>query len=283
MRPGKTTYVEVRLERIPPPLSGSVEGRIYLNGELAEGVVTLRCGGFVDSESGGPEEPYRFDRVPPGVAEMAVVPFECLSHRNESDPFEYRWLEGHVATVPVLDGQVTQHDFHVTVPMKTIEGSVRYADGNPGRERIEVMCDQVCFMGETEADGTYSFDVPVTGGKYDVRLPGLTGAPRYEVSPGAGDVDFDLGAVCEVWISAFLPEDNTAIERFSVLMRRPGDAWYVPSLMGRDPSGARRFRCVASTLEVEVRVDRSFFGRALVEVAPGRSNRFSVAVENGPR
>ncbi len=251
--PGSTTWVE--LELAPRIASGSVSGRLALNGRPAFGTVTwegaTRRGRALAFHGGA----YRLEKVEAGhVTLRAQIAGAQLGQS----------LVEQTATVELAAGAALVQDFDGAIAEATISGRVLFDDGAPAPNvRVGVASRAAAIVYPTTDDGGHwSATVPDVGARFFVSVShGPLSVSLSDVLAGTSGVDLVLPRLGELVYRVVDARTKEPVERFELYWRMHGGGAFEESrdrFAGRAPDaeGWLHAPFPAGSLDVVVRATR---------------------------
>jgi hypothetical protein len=178
--PGQAREVEVRLE---PLRTGTIRGRLTLNGDPIGGTVIWRGS---TSQGRGPADPS-------GRFELTQVEAGALTLRAEPADGEQRYgqLAGAEVQLVLEAGQELVRDLDLLLELATTSGHVRTQLGNPV-SGVEVVAVQVggeaSLRATTGAEGRFALELPASAPTWSLQVRGPWRTTAVEVPAGARDV-----------------------------------------------------------------------------------------------
>ena len=265
--PGETTWVTMQLKPAPP--TGTIRGRLSLNGEPRGGWINwtgpTRRGDCKVAGDGS----FRIEDVEVGGVEFDPRP----------QPFR-RWGKPRVGTTIVVDvpaGTELVHDFDVQLLMTTISGQVRSTDGQPLRgAMVEARATGMGIIGgyraETPIDGGFELEVPSYDEVYEVIAAlGPLHDRRQGVRPGSKNVDFVLGGLGRLRYRPVDVETGDLVPSCDLYWRPPGERAYRSILRPSrvpDPEGWYEGSIQAGAQDLMARADAEGYQPLFIPAYP---------------
>lgn len=275
---GVPTVVDVLLWRTKGPPAGSITGHTYLNEEpVAATLWFLKEDDRKRARSDDEDGSYRFERIAPGAGRLVATPSDWMIVGEELIP-EGSWIEGGQVDLVVTDGVELAQDFWMSIPMQTISGRVSRDELAAPEEDLALdlvaISELVWVYGETDAEGRYAIDVPVTGHDYRIHAGLEIVSPiSAPVAPGAQDVDLVIDSTPSFTLGAVDAESGREVRIVGVRVRGTGtgEEWFT--------AHGPRYKAPLGPLDIMIRSLRHQAKVIQVHVAPGDQNHFTAELE----
>ncbi len=216
--PETRSWLDLRLTR---PLTGTIEGRLLLNGEPCKGRVTWwkeeRHGASKPDPSGN----YRLEKVSVGEIEIhARLDEERFGHAGDFLP-EMR------ASVWVESDRATRHDFDLALPFARIGGKVTGEDALP-QEGVLVHVKgpdwRFTSWNETDATGRWEVEVPDIGWEFQASVWNGEENPKAEgIRAGDLGIDFVLSTLGTLPLRILDAQSRKPVDTWDLAWRRQGE------------------------------------------------------------
>ena len=217
---------------------GRIWGRVELNGEPMQGFVSAKAvdGTVVGTAALRGEGRYEIKGVPPG--DILLVPKPIARGKYYFAPLfaadgpcadQAVWLR-------VAPGETVERNLAFSVPLASITGHVRHADGTPatgqrviGGSTVYEMPDLVrpdeafFAFAEVGEEGEYELTVPYLAATFDIGVVyAHTDHMQYGLPPGARGIDFVLSAEAAVRVRAVDAETFEVLRHWTLQWSRTG-------------------------------------------------------------